>query len=208
MNWSPEQRAFMMWSVTPKVKRVPGSQKELAELLGVHETTLSRWTALPGWLEAKNNMVMRRLLGKLPDIINVLISDLLNPEYWQARRDFVRYAMPYLAGIQETTGYQEINASEVGALPASTIEEDLASFSGSERVRFLGLLEKIGAIQAGSLAAESGASVLYDAKSIPDFERSDHDISLPNVNVIDAPVSGVRPGRKLAGQKKPTIRRK
>jgi len=63
---STEQRAFSKWLATPKYKRVPATQKELAAELGVADKTLKNWKQLPAIWQAFDDATEDELREMVP----------------------------------------------------------------------------------------------------------------------------------------------
>lgn len=189
MAWTVEQLTFMNWQITPHSLRTPATQKELAEQLGVHETTLSRWNDIPGWTEARNKAVWYRVQKKMPDIVNALVEDLTSPEGWQARRDFIRYGLPYLTKADQEGYFDELKQADVSLLPQTTIQRELEALPPEDRSRFIEILSRLGHLQEGSTP---DADVLIYANPVIQVEL---DPSLVNSNPpIDVRVA--KPGQK------------
>lgn len=61
---------FQAWLALPSSARDPKSQKALARLLEVHETTLSDWKRLPGWHDAVYALAYAEVKAELGPILH------------------------------------------------------------------------------------------------------------------------------------------
>ena len=80
-NWSTNQRRFQEWLALPASMREPRHQGELAQVLRVNDSTLSRWKRLERELEdgrtenfqeAVNKIARRYLDSDLPEVFGAL----------------------------------------------------------------------------------------------------------------------------------------
>lgn len=63
---SVEQLTFSKWLATPKYKRVPASQKDLAQELNVSARTLRVWRQLPAIWQAVDDVTEEELREMVP----------------------------------------------------------------------------------------------------------------------------------------------
>ena len=73
-NWSPEQYKFQAWLALPRRLRKPKTQKELADELGVHETTLSDWKRKTGFMAAVRVLAKDWAEDDLPEVLDALVK--------------------------------------------------------------------------------------------------------------------------------------
>jgi hypothetical protein len=69
-----ERELFMEWLATVRSERQPATQGELARLLGVHVTTLSRWKHEPGFIRELIRRVRTKYADRLPGIISAVAA--------------------------------------------------------------------------------------------------------------------------------------
>lgn len=74
-TWSPEQIRFQEWLALPRQMRQPATQEALAEELGVHWVTLSKWKKREGFMEAVSELARRHLIAALPDVYGSLVDE-------------------------------------------------------------------------------------------------------------------------------------
>lgn len=148
-TWVPsaEQMRFMVWELTPVDRRDPPYQKDLAAEIGVSEFTLSRWKALPQWQEYKNVFTMMKLNASIPAIINCLIDDLTDPDNWQARRDFIRYGMPFMGQAMLDPRIQAIQQADQRLIQGHSVEQVLAALPEEHLDSVIKALEDLGVVQ-------------------------------------------------------------
>ncbi len=72
--WTPDQVKFQQWLAIPSSMRVPGLQQQLADELGVHESTLCRWKRLPGFMDAVSAVLKDELRSHVPDVLEALVQ--------------------------------------------------------------------------------------------------------------------------------------
>ena len=65
----PEYWKLVEWCATPSPLRKPATLIELAKTLSVHNTTLSRWQAMPEFYGDARARIKKELRGELPDIL-------------------------------------------------------------------------------------------------------------------------------------------
>lgn len=70
--WSANQRKVQEWLALPTILRVPHTQVLLAQDLGVSEQTISRWRALPGFMEEVQAIIRRNLSDNVHDAVGAL----------------------------------------------------------------------------------------------------------------------------------------
>ena len=66
------QRLFIQWLATSRYERIPPTQITLADELGVHTNTLSRWKKKPGLLDAATAVARRMIKDRLPEVYAAL----------------------------------------------------------------------------------------------------------------------------------------
>ncbi len=74
-KWSAKQLKFQEWLATPRYERVPPTQQLLAQELGVNHTTLSRWKAQDGFMDAVIALSETLLQNDLPEIYGALARE-------------------------------------------------------------------------------------------------------------------------------------
>jgi hypothetical protein len=74
-KWSKKQIQFQEWLARPKYARYPPNQELLADEMGVHCVTLSKWKRKPGWVEAVNDLARAGLEQSLPEVYGALIRE-------------------------------------------------------------------------------------------------------------------------------------
>ena len=79
--WTAAQIAFQRWLATPHPEREPATRAALAEEMGIHHSTLWRWTQQPGWTEAVNALARDMLTSNLPEIYAALIKGAIQGNY-------------------------------------------------------------------------------------------------------------------------------
>lgn len=72
VTYTANQIAVIEWLATSKFDRKPMTQALLADQLGVHEKTISRWKQLPGFTEAVIDRSRELLKSNLPEIYGAL----------------------------------------------------------------------------------------------------------------------------------------
>lgn len=73
-NWNANQLRFIEWLALPKSERKPKTQGAFAKELGVHETTLSDWKKLPGFMGEVTTLARGQLQNALTDIYAALVK--------------------------------------------------------------------------------------------------------------------------------------
>jgi hypothetical protein len=73
--WKPDQLKFQAWLALPSSERHPKTQKQFAQLLEVHETTLCDWKRLPGWHEAVYELALNIVVGELTPIMYAQVRE-------------------------------------------------------------------------------------------------------------------------------------
>jgi hypothetical protein len=71
-EWTSDQLQFQLWLALPTSARKPKTQRAFAELIGVHESTLSDWKALPGFRSAVSALALDLLKDDVPDVLFAL----------------------------------------------------------------------------------------------------------------------------------------
>ncbi len=71
-NWSANQRKFMVWLAVPSKMREPATQGEFAKVIGVVDSTLSRWKRETGFGADVGRLSRELLKDDLPDIFGAL----------------------------------------------------------------------------------------------------------------------------------------
>lgn len=74
-GWTKKQRRLQEWVATPRYARFPPTQELLADELGVHCKTLSKWKRKPGWQEAVNGIAREGLYESLPEVYGALVRE-------------------------------------------------------------------------------------------------------------------------------------
>ncbi len=72
--WTADQQKFQQWLAIPSSMRTPGLQQQLADELGVHESTLCRWKRLPGFMDAVSTILKEELRASIPDVLQALVE--------------------------------------------------------------------------------------------------------------------------------------
>jgi len=73
-EWSPEQAEFMLWLAMPKRARSFKTQQQLAAHIGVHESTLSDWKRIEGFMAEVKAISVSLVDHDVPDIIHKIVS--------------------------------------------------------------------------------------------------------------------------------------
>ena len=79
-NWNASQLKAIEWLALPKAERKPKTQTLLAKELGVHETTISDWKKLPGFLGEVTARARFQLKDSMTDIYAALIRAALSED--------------------------------------------------------------------------------------------------------------------------------
>ena len=92
-----KQQVFVWWLATPEAYRKPDTQRKLAQELGVHEVTLTRWASQPKIIQAVRWVVVHKTgdpykIGQVVDWLHELVLD-----DGQRMRDRLDAAREYLA---------------------------------------------------------------------------------------------------------------
>lgn len=107
--WTPDQLKFQAWLALPSAAREPKSQKQLALLLEVHETTLSDWKRLPGFADAVYDLAMEVIKG---DLVPVLYAQ---------KREALKGSLPHAQWLFEIAGkYVPTTRSQYGNTPGES----------------------------------------------------------------------------------------
>jgi hypothetical protein len=73
-DWSPEQAEFMLWLAMPKRARSFKTQQRFAAHIGVHESTLSDWKRVDGFMAEVKAISVSLVDHDVPDIIHKMVS--------------------------------------------------------------------------------------------------------------------------------------
>lgn len=92
----PEFVHFIKWYATPKHYRNPKTQKELAELIGVNQDTLTDWKRHPQFQLIVLRLVNQWVVERVPDVIGSLYDSAMADGKAGEVRAFLQ-----LAGILE-----------------------------------------------------------------------------------------------------------
>lgn len=100
-NWTVDQLRFIAWLALPKAERRPGTQRALAQQLGVGEDTLSDWKHLPGFIDDVNALARELVKHDVAEVLGVI-----RREAKKANLPYVNMvlAMAGLGGDIETAG--------------------------------------------------------------------------------------------------------
>jgi len=71
-RFTPRQRRFIEWLATTKYDRIPSTEKELAQDMGITDRTLRNWKKKPGLQEAVLQRTRELLGDRLPEIYGAL----------------------------------------------------------------------------------------------------------------------------------------
>jgi hypothetical protein len=99
-RWNDEQRFFQAWLALPEDEREPKTQAELAERIGVHAITLTRWKALPGFYKAAHDAAYLRLRESLPAVFRNIARRAADGD----RREWVDLYLSLMGGAQAVAG--------------------------------------------------------------------------------------------------------
>lgn len=77
-NWNANQLKFIEWLALPKAQRKPKTQTEFAKSIGMHETTLSDWKKLPGFMSEVTAIAREQLRDALSDVYGALVKRALD----------------------------------------------------------------------------------------------------------------------------------
>lgn len=77
-NWNANQLKFIEWLALPKAQRKPKTQAGFAELIGMHETTLSDWKKIPGFMAEVTTIAREQLRDALSDVYGALVKRALD----------------------------------------------------------------------------------------------------------------------------------
>lgn len=105
-QWTPKQRIFQTWLANP-FDRDPATQRELAEILKVHELTLTAWKRKPGWDDAVSKIAQGLVVGEVPGLIQAAVVHARagNYQYWAA---LMRMANVKIDGEPQVDGRTQI----------------------------------------------------------------------------------------------------
>lgn len=73
-DWSPEQVEFMLWLAMPKRARSLKTQQQFAKHVGVHETTLSDWKRIDGFMAEVKKISVSLIDNDVPEIIHKVVA--------------------------------------------------------------------------------------------------------------------------------------
>lgn len=84
-QWNTNQSKFMQWLALPSEWRDPGTQQELAAVLGVNEVTLSKWKRKEGFMDEVRTIARTYLRDDLPEIYGAIGKRAKSGDYQMAR---------------------------------------------------------------------------------------------------------------------------
>lgn len=73
-EWQPDQVRFMRWLAMSKKARVPKTQQQFAKEIGVHETTLSDWKRIDGFMAEVKLISVSLVDDEVPEVIAKIVS--------------------------------------------------------------------------------------------------------------------------------------
>jgi hypothetical protein len=73
-SWTSDQLHFQAWLALPAASRDPRSQRQLAAMLEVHESTLSDWKKLPGFGDAVFDLAHTHLVHELVPVLHAQVK--------------------------------------------------------------------------------------------------------------------------------------
>lgn len=76
--YSSNQQKFIQWLALPRAQRSPATQAEFAKTINVHETTLSDWKKLPGFMAEVTAIAREQLRDALSDVYGALVKRALD----------------------------------------------------------------------------------------------------------------------------------
>jgi len=95
---SDNKRAVIEWLATPKWQREPSTQRALADKLGIHEITVSRWKKR--FTERINKAAREKMAEHLPHVLASVIG--------QAESGSYQHQKLYLEMVGEYLPHQKI----------------------------------------------------------------------------------------------------
>jgi hypothetical protein len=108
-RWSKPQLEFLHWLAMPKEIRDVETIDQVAQRLGVDQSTLYRWKKLPGWKEAYRKASAKLQLDLDPEIRKAAIVNMLQTKGWQERIGYDRYQKEGLLYLESTGELDEVN---------------------------------------------------------------------------------------------------
>lgn len=91
-TWHANQLHFIAWLALPKAERRPKTQRELAQLIGSDEATLSDWKKLPGFIDAVNALARELVKHDVAEVLGVV------------RREAKKANLPYVNMVLAMAG--------------------------------------------------------------------------------------------------------
>src|SRR5687768_16179579 len=135
-EWTAKQHIFMEWLATPSELRTPLTQGALATALGVHESTMSKWTRIPGFQDEVKALITASLKHDYQDIMYAL------------KRKAKSGSFPHIKMCLEMLGYYtEKRVLDVNVL--HRIAEQIAEQEGLETAE---VMAEVKAILSGAVA--------------------------------------------------------
>lgn len=77
LSLKPEYLEIIEWMSTPANLREPKTQAELAEKIGIHATTLSRWMRTEGVYADIRARIKQKMRGEMPNVLEALKDKIL-----------------------------------------------------------------------------------------------------------------------------------
>lgn len=74
-TWSTNQRKFQRWLALPKPARIPETQELLADELGVHSVTLSKWKSQDGFRDEVAQLTIANLTDDMADVFRSIVRE-------------------------------------------------------------------------------------------------------------------------------------
>lgn len=93
-QWSPTQWRFIEWLALPKSQRKPKTQALIAVDIGVHETTLSDWKKIPGFMDTVTTLTRNQVRDAMADVYGALVKAAANGDV-QAMKLFFEMSGEY-----------------------------------------------------------------------------------------------------------------
>ena len=76
---TPQQLQYAEWLAKPDWARIPKTEKDLADILGVSDQSLSDWKHLPELWEARDEALDNRMRNLVPQAAGILERAVKNP---------------------------------------------------------------------------------------------------------------------------------
>ncbi len=102
-TWTTEQTNLQLWLALPKKLRLPKTQRELANRLGVNEVTLSDWKKLPGFQEEVNKWIKAFTVDDVADVVAAVAREAKKGSKGHAEL-FLELAGLWRRGMDVTSG--------------------------------------------------------------------------------------------------------